>query len=91
MVGVCFRDWVRSTTPDRVGNGPAVPQAPSRWPGIALPPSRLATVGQFPARGREEPGEAAQVQTTPLRDALKVSVTVAPVTALGPALVTVIT
>ena len=60
---------------------------------VAVPSTRrftLASMAPVPEAGHEEPAEAAQVQVTPVRSGGGVSVTVAPVTALGPALPTTI-
>ncbi len=56
---------------------------------VALPPLSRSTVAlrsPAPLAGQDEPGVAAQVQVAPLNCAGITSVTVAPVTALGPAL-----
>jgi hypothetical protein len=60
---------------------------------VAVPPdSRLTLALRFPLpdAGQLDPADAAQVQVTPLTCAGKLSVTVAPVTALGPPLLTTI-
>src|ERR671930_246993 len=60
---------------------------------VALPPESrltLAAILPLPEAGQLEPADAAHVQVTPETCAGKLSVTVAPVTALGPALLTTI-
>ena len=60
---------------------------------VAVPPtSRLTGALMFPEplAGQLDPAEAAQVQVTPESCAGMLSVTVAPVTALGPALLATI-
>src|ERR671931_1350248 len=60
---------------------------------VALPPlsrSMLAAILPLPLAGQLDPAEAAHVQVTPETCAGKLSVTVAPVTALGPALLATI-
>src|SRR5919197_3985011 len=60
---------------------------------VTVPPdSTLMLVFRFPdpLAGQLEPADAAQVHVTPETCAGKLSVTVAPVTALGPALLTTI-
>src|SRR2546425_100546 len=60
---------------------------------VAVPPARRSTAAlrlPLPLAGQLEPAEAAHVHVTPLSWAGKLSVTVAPVTALGPALVATI-
>src|SRR5919198_1251548 len=60
---------------------------------VAVPPLRRFTLAfrlPLPDAGQLDPADAAQVQVTPFTCAGKLSVTVAPVTALGPALLTTI-
>src|SRR5437899_5762160 len=60
---------------------------------VALPPLRrltLAPMLPLPLAGQLDPAEAAQVQVTELSCAGKTSLTVAPTTALGPALLATI-
>src|SRR6267378_966770 len=60
---------------------------------VALPPDRRLTLAfKFPEplAGQLEPADAAQVHVTPETWAGKLSVTVAPTTGLGPALLTTI-
>ena len=60
---------------------------------VAVPPTSRSTAAlgfPLPLAGQLEPAEAVQVQLTPVISAGKTSVTVAPVTPLGPAFVTTI-
>jgi hypothetical protein len=59
---------------------------------VTLPPTSTFTallMLPLPLAGQLDPGDALHVHVTPLSMPAKVSVTVAPVTSLGPALVTV--
>src|SRR2546422_7698908 len=60
---------------------------------VAVPPASRSTAAlrlPLPLAGQLDPAEAAQVHVTPLTWAGKLSVTVAPITALGPALLATI-